>query len=626
MIAMDLSVIILSYNVRYLLESCLDSVIQATQHLTSEILVVDNASSDGSAIMVKSKYPKIKLIVNESNLGFSKANNIGVAHASGDYILILNPDTIVPETTVSYCHQYLTLHPQVGAIGVRMVDGQGKFLEESKRGFPDSMTSFFKLSGINKLFPQHKKINQYYMGHLSSQGIHEVEVLTGAFLMIPKKTFEQLGGFDEQFFMYGEDIDLSYRIRLLGKKLVYIGNQEITHLKGRSARSHRYHHVRDFYQAMGVFVKKYQRNKIQQGLTQFLIRIATFASWLKRQVFNNYLFVSDLLIMVMTILVIQYSWALYWFEDAGHFKNSIFIWSCIFYIMIWLLSLFFFKTYDPYHEQQRTSTTKAIGLGTGMILVIYSLLPDTIRTSRAVIVFTGILLAFLLPRLRKFLSPKGNGLRGLFIGSGEEEQVLNHLFKKLSHFDYFSYLSHLNTKGRSVADPVMIQEISSFIQNQKISHFILNASNTSRKEILDLANQFGTKISLFLADPAKEVLVKQYAIPGMVTAELKVKSIQNRISRWLINTAATILILPWGWIMKEIRSNFLALLLGKKNWIGYASPAESNLPNLKAGLWPPIAFSIDENFSTEEINFLYARDYSPAMDVQILWYHLFNKN
>ncbi len=626
MTSMDLSVIILSYNVRYLLEACLDSVLEATKSMATEIIVVDNASSDGSALMILTKYPQVKLIVNASNVGFSKANNIGAQSARADKLLILNPDTIVQADAILQSCHYLDLHQDTGAVGVRLVDGQGKYLKESKRGFPDFVTSAFKFLGLHLLFPRVPRINKYYLGHLSEAGTHQVEVLSGAFLMIRKDVFNAAGGFDERFFMYGEDIDLSFRIRQSGKNLVYIGGASIIHLKGRSARSHTYPHVRNFYQAMAIFVQKYQRNFFQRTITQSLIYLATLMSWIKRQVFYNFLFALDVCTIIIMLAWIPYIWAVYWFKDPDHFRNSIFYWNCAGYTLIWLLSLFLFRTYNPIHERQIIMTSKAIWVGTAIILVIYSLLPDTLRTSRAVIVLSGFVLAILLPVLRYFMKPQGNGLRGFLIGDGVDELQLNALLRRLSHQDYFSYLSHFNVDGRQITDVKCLHAIDACIKNQSISHLILNGATTSRSIVLALSRQIAPKTGLFIADLADESSIHRNTIPGLIRGDLQIRYIQNKIGKNLIHILTNILVLPWGWIRKDIRTNYWSLMIGAKNWVGYAVPADSILPYLKPGLWHPNADYLKSNSPPEEINYNYARYYTLSVDIQIILNHLANKN
>ena len=243
-----------------LLENCLFSVQKAMLTIKGEIIIVDNNSNDGSKENLAAKFPGAIFIFNNENLGFAKACNQGFKISSGDYILFLNPDTVLSETCLTDCISFFKIHEDAGAVGVRMLDNKGKFLKESKRGLPSPSASFYKLFGLTAIFPGSNKIAKYYQGHLPENENNPVEVLSGAFMMINKAVFEKVNGFDETFFMYGEDIDLSLRISQSGYKNYYLGKVSITHLKGGSTRYNK-KYVQDFYGAMNLFVKKHYNDK-----------------------------------------------------------------------------------------------------------------------------------------------------------------------------------------------------------------------------------------------------------------------------------------------------------------------------------------------------------------------------
>lgn len=255
-----LSIIIVSYNVKPLLEQCLLTAQKAAQQLkgSSEIIVIDNNSLDQSAGFVEKNFPSVKLLANSNNPGFAKACNQGIKVALGKYLLFLNPDTLVPENCFAGCISFFENHPEAGAVGVRMVDEKGRYLKESKRGFPGAAASFYKLFGLTAMLPTSKKFSGYYLGHLDPEKVQQVDVLSGAFMMIPREVLNNSGNFDESFFMYGEDIDLSYRITQAGYTNYYLGTHTITHLKGKSSPSD-YSQIRIFYKAMNIFVKKHFR-------------------------------------------------------------------------------------------------------------------------------------------------------------------------------------------------------------------------------------------------------------------------------------------------------------------------------------------------------------------------------
>lgn len=255
---MELSIIIVNYNSLLLLKPCLESVQQAIEKLSAEIIVVDNNSTDGSREFLEKKH--LLSIFNNQNIGFAKACNLGFHQSSGKYVLFLNPDTVISKNCFQKCISFFESHHDAGAVGVRMTDENGKFLKESKRGFPSPATSFYKLFGLSFLFPHSKIFANYYLGHLPDMENNPVDVLSGAFMMIGKEVLEKTGPFDESFFMYGEDIDLSYRMVQAGYKNYYLGEITITHKKGGST-TYNYNYIKRFYGAMSLFVKKHYSGK-----------------------------------------------------------------------------------------------------------------------------------------------------------------------------------------------------------------------------------------------------------------------------------------------------------------------------------------------------------------------------
>ena len=250
---MQLSVIILNYNVRYFLELCVTSVKQAIQDLDAEIIVIDNASSDNSCAMMRERFPEITLIENKENVGFPKGNNIAVASAKGDYLCILNPDTVVAEDTFTKLFDFVKHKSQVGIVGVRLFDGAGNFLPESKRGVPTPFVAFTKITGLYKISDLFGK---YYASHVEEGESGEVDILVGAFMFMKRELYNTVGGFDENCFMYSDDIDLSYRVLKLGKKNYYCADTTVVHYKGESTIKD-FTYVNRFREAMNYFYKKH---------------------------------------------------------------------------------------------------------------------------------------------------------------------------------------------------------------------------------------------------------------------------------------------------------------------------------------------------------------------------------
>ncbi|NNT72212.1 glycosyltransferase family 2 protein [Flavobacterium sp. IMCC34852] len=231
---MQLSVIILNYNVRYFLEQCVLSVQKAIQNIDAEIIVIDNNSSDDSCAMMKQRFPTVKLIENKENAGFPKGNNIAVKEAKGEYLCILNPDTVVAEDTFEKILNTEHWKLNTGIIGCKLIDGTGNFLPESKRGIPTPWVAFTKIFGLYKIFPKSSMFNKYYAQDLAENQTGKVDILVGAFMVMKRELYNELGGFDENCFMYADDIDLSYRALLLQKQNYYFHETTVIHYKGES--------------------------------------------------------------------------------------------------------------------------------------------------------------------------------------------------------------------------------------------------------------------------------------------------------------------------------------------------------------------------------------------------------
>lgn len=257
---MQISVIIVSYNVKHYLRQCIRSVWASAKGLDVEVFVVDNNSKDGSVDYIRKsfpqmEYPGLHVIANRCNVGFGRANNAALRKAKGEYILFLNPDTIITENTLMDCYEYAKRQKSVGAIGVRMLSASGNFAKESRRGLPTPWVSFCKMSGLCTMFPKSRIFGRYYMQYLNEQEPAEIDVVSGAFMFCSHEALNKCGSFDEEFFMYGEDIDLSYRFVKEGFHNWYLPTN-IVHYKGESTYKGDYRYVHIFYEAMLIFFKK----------------------------------------------------------------------------------------------------------------------------------------------------------------------------------------------------------------------------------------------------------------------------------------------------------------------------------------------------------------------------------
>ena len=268
MIMPAVSVIIVSYKVRYYIEQCLNSVLRSVPD--AQILVVDNKSDDGSVEYLRERFPQAEVIANDFNAGFGKANNMALAKAQGRYVLFLNPDTVVAERTIPGCIGYMDEHPEVGAVGVRMQHGNGRFAPESRRSLPTPSVSFWHMTGLGKLFPKSKVFGKYHCTYLNKDMECPIDVVSGAYMFVRREALDKVGGFDEAFFMYGEDIDLSYRILQAGYQNRYLP-LPIVHYKGESTNKTSYRYAKVFYDAMLIFFNKHFKR--YSRLFALLVRI-----------------------------------------------------------------------------------------------------------------------------------------------------------------------------------------------------------------------------------------------------------------------------------------------------------------------------------------------------------------
>ena len=256
----DISIVIVNYNVKDFLYQCLDSIYLSSSKLSIEIIVVDNNSSDGSVEFLRPIFPNVNFIELKENLGFGKANNIGFSIAKGDYILILNPDTVLEENTLDIMIEYMRSHIEVGIAGCKVLNSDGSFQLPCRRGFPTPWVAFCKLFGLQKMFPNSTIFAQYNQTFLSENETYYIDAIIGAFMFARREVIEELSGFDPDFFMYGEDLDLCFRTYKAGYKVAYVHEAKIIHYKGESTKRSSINEIKHFYNAMEIFSKKHVSN------------------------------------------------------------------------------------------------------------------------------------------------------------------------------------------------------------------------------------------------------------------------------------------------------------------------------------------------------------------------------
>lgn len=600
---MQLSVIIVNYNVKYFLEQCLHSVQKACSNIDAEIIVTDNNSSDGSREYLEPNFPDVKFIWNSSNTGFAKANNQALAKAGGDFILILNPDTILSEDSIEKCIWFFTMHPDAGAVGIRMIDGSGNFLKESKRAFPSPLTSLFKLSGLARLFPHSKTFARYHLGHLSEKENHEVDVLAGAFMMMPKKVLDKIGNFDERFFMYGEDVDLSYRIQKAGYKNYYFAGSSIIHFKGESTKRGSLNYVILFYKAMSLFVRKHYSGS-KAGLFTFLIQTAIIIralfSALAKLLRMIGLPVLDACIILGSFGLTRVLWSHYIRQEINYSPNVLFI-AFPFFTALFLVTAFYSGLYDKGYKLMQLIRSTAIA--TLVLLSVYALLPESIRFSRGVLV-SGIALAFVLMNLVRLLFIKWH-----YLETSDESEERRQTIIVADKKDFSTITGILENAGMTervlgrvgyndtTEEPVLgtIDQLSELVNKYQVKEIIFCENGLSFKEIISSIHALpGNTRNKFHASGSNSIVGSNSKnTSGDFIANFKKyrigEPLQSRNKRLLdiIVSVLFILTAPINIFIKKNVSGFyknvFLVLAGKKTWVGYA--IENNkLPVIKVSV------------------------------------------
>ncbi|MDX9941643.1 MAG: glycosyltransferase [Bacteroidales bacterium] len=640
---MDLTVVIVNYNVQYFLDQCLKSVFRSGNTLEMEVIVVDNNSVDGSQEMIREKYPRVLLIANQENSGFSKANNQAIRIAKGRYVLLLNPDTVVEDDTLTKVVRFMDKHPDAGGLGVKMLDGQGQFLPESKRGLPTPDVAFFKIFGLAKLFPKSRTFGKYHLGYLDPEQTHEVEVLSGAFMLLRKEALEKTGYLDEDFFMYGEDIDLSYRITQAGYKNYYFPETRIIHYKGESTKKSSVNYVLVFYNAMIIFARKHF-SKQNAWLFSLLINLAVyfraglaiFSRFLKK-IFWPLL---DALIIYAGFYFIKNSWEEQVF-NGPHYPPEFMHFIVPAYILIWLFTVYFSGGYDKPIKIFRI--IRGIGMGTVIILVIYALLPISLRFSRALILLGGAWALFSILLSRTVLSlirkqglhvESSQNKRIIIVGDGEEAARIVQMIRQAGNSAFIGLVSLAGKKPQAGGYLGTIQQINEIIEIYHIDEIIFCAADMSSQAIIDhMASLSDQKINFKIAPPESLYIIGSNSIETfeeLFTININaVNKPANRRNKRLFDLVASGLIflsLPLTlFIVKNplgLIRNIFSIILGRKSWVGYhILPKPSKLPKIKRGVLFPGDMIRNKRLDEEtrnNLNNLYAKEYRIENDLNIL--------
>lgn len=609
------------------MQQCLASVydcdLAADQY---EVFVVDNRSVDASVEMVREYFPKVRLIVNDENLGFSAANNIAIRQAQGEFILLLNPDTVVEETTFSTCLKHLHEQEDVGAVGVKMIDGSGQFLPESKRGLPSVWNSFAKLVGLDALFPSAAIFNGYSLRHLSENKTHQVDVLCGAFMMLRKSVLDTVGLLDERFFMYAEDIDLSYRIREAGHTISYLHDAQIIHYKGESSKKGSLSYVRIFHEAMILYVQKHYQG-VYGTVFVLALKMAIVArgtlTLVQYGLKKLLLPVVDFVVIVGLAMAIKVWWADWRYGDSSFFDKSPILWNIGAMAAIMVATLTLAMAYRTTTTWRRT--TMATIVAAGIILACYGLLPESYRSSRAVVTFTAIGSILLVPAinglLHKLLHSRLSR-RVIVVGTPENASQIVDILVQKEDTQVVGNITP-SVENRTVS----VQHIREMINVLSATEVIFVRQDMTMQSVMHIMTTLGAAVTYKVAGDDMLAIVGSSSRNHQgeiytVDISLRLSQKEYQGSKYAFDKVLALLaviLAPLAWVFHGLSKQYWVhiadTLGGEKTWVGYQAMSD-RLPEIRPG--------VTAVHSGELSDLDYAKLYRLTYDILPFFRYLFN--
>jgi GT2 family glycosyltransferase len=510
---LELSIVIVNYNVKEFLTQCLDSIFKSQTQYNYEVIVVDNSSRDSGRDEICSTFEHITWIDNSENVGFGRANNQGFSRAKGVYTLILNPDTVLQEDTLEKCISYLLAHPEVGGLGIKGLDGSGQFLPESKRALPTPLVALWKITGLSAIFPKSSVFARYHLGHLSPEENHEVDILVGCFMMVPTQLLLSVGGFDPQYFMYGEDIDLSYELQKTGHKNIYFSDSQIIHYKGESTKRGSLNYVRMFYKAMVLFAKKQFTGSsaaaysllIYSGI--YLRATLAIVARLGKSTFTPLLDAAVLFAVLNTIKS-------YWeqnhrFINGGSYPDLYTYTIQGSYVLVWLFGLWLSGVY--FKNNRPIVMVRSMIVTTLFIGFAYGLLPDELRFSRALLLLGALGGLSAMLGWRAVLSvlsgkPMFEGAtkqpRILFFGSKYSKGALDDILQSSGIIPSFYWEEVPNFNNDD-----WLLKLQALVRLHRINELIVDVSEVSNTRLISILTSLGEQTSVKSLMPEQKFII-----------------------------------------------------------------------------------------------------------------------
>jgi O-antigen biosynthesis protein len=657
---MKFSVIIVNFNVKDFLAQALRTIRKSIDYaaqnrpgLESEIFVVDNASDDGSVEMLRSQFPDVITIANKKNVGFAGANNVALAQSRGEFILLINPDTVVQEDTVDVMISAFEKDPALGMAGCKILNPDGTLQLACRRGFPTPWVAFAKISGLSLLLPKTKLFGRYNVTYRDPDESYEVDAISGSFMMIRRAVYEQVGGLDDTFFMYGEDLDWCYRIQKSGWKIFYIAETQIIHYKGESTRRSDIDEIRTFYKAMSVFVEKnISRSPVIKGLLNATIWMRALLAWGHRSVQGIVPAAVDFLIVNLAFLSAEYLWL----GDVLHFPD--YAYPTIFIVPP--LILIGVIAFTGGYKQHRLSVSRAFIAVTVTIILISAItfFFKDYAFSRMVVLITGAILIVLIPGWRLFIRLFGRvpGVGGMFKMSPRRTLIVGinpltpEIIKKLRKRiqDSYRIIGIIDTTRQRVGEEVQgipvigsITNIGKVVREHRISDVIFSPETLSYGEILSVISKSNDRsVNYKLIPTDMEVVIGKGTIDQL--DEVPLIEIEYNINRQFNRVTKRIFDIGLGLLLLVSIYPFRTLLVSRKNrtgenWIdrlpkvlagamSFVGPSADTIgPNGmflgKPGLTGLVQLQRGNELDPGDIhnyNVYYAKNQSFFMDVEIL--------
>lgn len=572
-------------------------MLRASAGLDTECFVIDNGSSDGSLAYLQPQFPSVRFIANGGNSGFARANNQVLPLCTGEYVVFLNPDTLVPEDAFRACLSYIRTKPAAGALGVRMIDGRGRFLPESKRSFPSPLTAFFKLTGLAAIFPHSALFNRYALGNLDECANHKVAVLAGACLLVKRELLLQVKGFDESYFLYGEDIDLSYRIRQAGYENHYFAGTTIVHFKGESAGSNSLRHIKYFYEAMQVFVRKHYQGsggKLWVLFLQVAILVRGFLSALNRLVKPFVWPLTDLFTVWISLLALRFFWVEQ-LRNGKDFGVGLLNYGLPLFSLLFVAAAAFAGLYDL--RTRISQVVSALVFAVISLLALYSLLPETLRFSRGVMVWGSVLAVVILLLLRRLFRQSQHNSEAettVVVASPGDYRMLLPLLRKEMMEEWL--LGRLSPQAGDQEALGSLETLPALTSRLGIRRVIFCIGELRLAEVLPVMQACRKQPIRFLfhACGSNSMVGSQAGASGasIITPFVSyaiARPYQQRMKRVvdLVMAFLFLITLPLHLLLQPRLSRFLQniflVLRGKRTWVGYAVPLQQ-LPGIRAGV------------------------------------------